>query len=428
VEGRIALPEGIILDGSYRIERVIASGGFGITYEAEDTKLGTRVAVKEYYPAELGERDATMSVRARSEQHQKTFAWGRTSFLQEARTLARFRHPSVVRVARAFEALSTAYMVMDFEEGRPLEQWLRELGRAPTQEELDRIADPVLDALEMMHAQSFIHRDIAPDNIIIRADGIPVLLDFGAARRAVAEMSRTLTGIVKAGYSPQEQYATDDSRLQGPWTDLYAFGATLYRAVAGRPPAEATLRALGVKTPKISDEATDSYRSGFLAAIEACLALAPADRPRSVARLRVKLFAPDTSASVPIRSIPSLQSSLRASATVLAPRQWIISALIVLFMLSGAFAGLHYARWAADDSNAKVGQVAWAAIKDTTSIGSRVAEGNIDEKPDFLLTDLMEEIFCLVDPRSDWGHSASAPERGGDQNMKRVQDHFEVSF
>jgi serine/threonine protein kinase len=390
VEGRIALPKGIVLDGSYRIERVIASGGFGITYEAEDTKLGTRVAVKEYYPAELGERDATMSVRARSEQHQKTFAWGRKSFSQEARMLARFRHPSIVRVARVFEALSTAYMVMDFEEGQPLEQWLRGLGRGPTQQELDRITDPILDALEMMHAQSFIHRDIAPNNIIIRADGTPVLLDFGAARRTVAEMSRMLTGIVKAGYSPQEQYATD-SRFQGPWTDLYAFGATLYRAVGGRPPAEATLRALGVKTPKISDEATDNYRIGFLAAIDACLALAPVDRPRSVAQLQVMLFTPGTSAGVPMvetetRRIPLLRPSLRTAANALAPRQWIISAAMVPLMLLGAFAGLHYARSAAEESNARVGQVAWVAINKTTSIGSRTAKGG--EKPDFLLLTL----------------------------------------
>jgi serine/threonine protein kinase len=395
VEGRIALPKGVVLDGSYRIERVVASGGFGITYEAEDTKLGTRVAIKEYYPAELSERDATMGVRARSEEHQETFVWGRKSFLQEARILARFRHPSIVRVARVFEALSTAYMVMDFEKGQPLEQWLRGLGRAPKQSELDRISHSILDALETMHAQSFIHRDIAPDNIIIRADGVPVLLDFGAARRAVAEMSRMLTGIVKAGYSPQEQYATDN-QFQGPWTDLYAFGATLYRAVTGRPPAEATLRALGVMIPKISDEVTDSYRFGFLTAIDACLALAPADRPRSIAQLRMMLFTPDTSASAPMgkterRRIPSLQPSRRTAAKALAPRHWIISAAMILLMLSGGAAGLHYARSAEDDSNVKVEQVAWTAINKAMSIRSRAA--NSDEKLDFLLTDLVDEIF-----------------------------------
>jgi serine/threonine protein kinase len=241
LDSRLALPQNTVLDNSYRIERVIGSGGFGITYDAEDIKLRTKVALKEYYPADFGDRDATMSVRPKSELHRKTFEWGRSRFLEEAQTLARFRHSSIVRVTRVFEALSTAYMVMDLETGQSLEAWLRNLGRPPTQEELDRLLAPLLDALEIMHRQNFLHRDIAPDNIIVRGDGTPVLLDFGAARNAVAEMSRTLTGVVKAGYSPHEQYATD-SRLQGPWSDIYALGATLYRAVTGRPPEEATLR------------------------------------------------------------------------------------------------------------------------------------------------------------------------------------------
>jgi serine/threonine protein kinase len=219
VDGRLSLPRNTVLGESYRIERVIGSGGFGITYAAEDIHLGTRVAIKEYYPDEFGSRDDTLRVRPKSHRQKETFDWGLRSFLEEARTLARFRHPSVVQVTRVFEAHSTAYMVMTFEEGKDFEAWLRALGRAPTQAELDRIAGPLLDALEMMHAQKFLHRDIAPDNIIVRADGTPVLLDFGAARRAVAEKSRTLTGIVKTGYSPFEQYATD-GRLQGPWTDL----------------------------------------------------------------------------------------------------------------------------------------------------------------------------------------------------------------
>jgi serine/threonine protein kinase len=164
VEGRLELPKGTLLDGSYRIERVIGSGGFGITYEADDVKLHTKIAIKEYYPEEYGRRDASFSVRPTSEKLKVTFEWGRTSFLQEARTLARFRHPSIVRVTRVFEAYSTAYMVMDFEQGQSFEAWLKRLGRAPTQDELDRIASPLLDALELMHSESFLHRDIAPDS------------------------------------------------------------------------------------------------------------------------------------------------------------------------------------------------------------------------------------------------------------------------
>src|SRR6476619_6837299 len=136
------------------MDRVIGSGGFGITYVAEDTRLRTRVAIKEYYPAEFGVRDVGLSVRPTSERHKRTFDWGRTRFLEEASTLARFRHPSIVRVTRVFEAHSTAYMVMDFEEGRSLEAWLSSLGRAPTQEEMDRISLPLLDALELMQDQN----------------------------------------------------------------------------------------------------------------------------------------------------------------------------------------------------------------------------------------------------------------------------------
>jgi len=183
---------GTVLADSYRVLRQIGGGGFGITYAAEDIRLGTTVAIKEYYPEAFGDRDSTMTVRPKSERHKSTFDWGKSSFLQEARMLARFQHPSIVRVSRVFEAHSTAYMVMDFERGENFDTWLNRLGRAPTQDELDRIAAPLLGALEMMHDEKFLHRDIAPDNIIVRADGTPVLLDFGAARRAIAERSHAL--------------------------------------------------------------------------------------------------------------------------------------------------------------------------------------------------------------------------------------------
>jgi len=152
LDTRFALPADTLLDGAYRIVRVVGTGGFGITYEAEDINLCTAVAIKEYYPDEFGDRDAGMSVRAKSERHRKTFEWGRSNFLKEARTLARFEHSSIVRVSRVFEANSTAYMVMSFERGQSLEAWLRGLGRPPTQAELDAIVVPLLGALEMMHA------------------------------------------------------------------------------------------------------------------------------------------------------------------------------------------------------------------------------------------------------------------------------------
>ena len=142
MDDRVVLPVNTVLDGSYRIVRVVGSGGFGITYEAEDIKLGTKVAIKEYYPSRLRRPRRHHERQPKSDRHKKTFQWGRSNFLQEARTLARFEHPSIVRVTRVFEANSTAYMVMRFEQGQSFEDWLKGLGRPPTQDELDAIVAP----------------------------------------------------------------------------------------------------------------------------------------------------------------------------------------------------------------------------------------------------------------------------------------------
>jgi hypothetical protein len=352
VDDRVVLPVNTVLDNAYRIVRVVGSGGFGITYEAQDIKLNARIAVKEYYPCDFGVRDQTMAVRPKSERHRETFDWGRANFLQEARTLARFEHPSIVRVSRVFETNATAYMVMRFEQGRSFEGWLQSLGRLPGQEELDAILVPLLEALEIMHAQKFLHRDIAPDNIIIRPDNTPVLLDFGAARRAVAERSRALTGIVKAGFSPQEQYASD-GRLQGPWSDIYALGGTLYRAVTGTVPEEATLRVSDDRTPPAASITTGKYRPGFLAAIDACLRVRYTDRPQSVAELRPMLFAADwPPAKGPPQ--PKAQSETRPASPARPVRDRARgssggrSALVMaafLVLLGGAYGGLEYTRW-----------------------------------------------------------------------------------
>lgn len=285
MDTRADLPVNTVIDGTYCIKRKIGGGGFGITYEADDLGLGTTVALKEYYPADFGDRSGTMSVIPKSERYESVFEWGRSSFLDEAQMLARFRHPSIVRVTRVFQANDTAYMVMDYENGKDLETWLKDLGRRPTQTELDAICAPLLHALALMHAQHFLHRDIAPDNIIIRADGSPVLLDFGAARRAMAERTKTLTRIVKAGYSPHEQYAAD-GRLQGPWTDIYALGATLYRAIMGAPPEVATLR---IDEDRLAP-AAGPYRRKFLAAVNASLRMSFKQRPQDVAALRALMF------------------------------------------------------------------------------------------------------------------------------------------
>jgi hypothetical protein len=197
----------------------------------------------------------------------------------------------------------------------------------------------------MMHAKDFLHRDIAPDNILVRTNGSPVLLDFGAARRAVAEMSRALTGIVKAGYSPHEQYSSD-SRRQGPWSDIYALGATLYRAVAGLPPEEVTLRVDQDRMAPAAAAARSTYRPEFLAGIDACLKVRASERPQSVSQLRTLLLTPVAAPTARVRNLPST-GRLTHAAGQRRSGQWRLVAAGFLALLAAAYGGFEYARWQA---------------------------------------------------------------------------------
>ena len=288
----VALPEGTILVGDYRVERVIGAGGFGITYLAEETSLARQVTIKEYFPVDFAARDQAEDVLPRSRASEADYTWGLERFLDEAKTLARFTHPNIVRVYRYFRARKTGYIAMQFEEGQSFKAWLKGLGRAPRQPELDRIVAPLLDALELIHGADFLHRDIAPDNIIIRPDGTPVLIDFGSARGEIASHTKTLSALVKPGYSPYEQYATTAASRQGPWTDIYSLAATLYHAVTGKRPPDAPSRMVADEMISAREAALSSYRPGFLAAIDKALVLDMEKRPRSIAAWRKELLAP----------------------------------------------------------------------------------------------------------------------------------------
>lgn len=289
----IALPDGTELVGDYRIERVLGAGGFGITYLADELALERRVTIKEYFPSDFAARANSINASPRSQDCDGDYRWGLDRFIEEAQTLAKFNHPHIVRVYRYFRANNTAYMVLHFEEGQSLKNWLKGLGRAPRQKELDRILEPLLQALELIHKADFLHRDIAPDNIIIRKDGNPVLIDFGSARGEIASHSKTVSALVKPGYSPYEQYA-ETSRQQGPWTDIYALGATLYHAVTGKRPPDAPSRMVNDEYIPARQAALSSYRTRFLRAIDAAMALNIDARPRSIAAWRGELLAPDT--------------------------------------------------------------------------------------------------------------------------------------
>jgi hypothetical protein len=296
MDHREILPVGAELVGDYRIKKVLGQGGFGITYKAEHLKLGNTVAIKEYFPNQFATRDQTMTIRPRTQGHSDMYEWGRTRFLEEARTLAKFDHPTIVRVLHVFEVLNSAYMVLRFEQGPSMKGWLKKLGRAPTQAELDALARPLLEAIALLHRNGLIHRDIAPDNVIVRADGSPALLDFGAARYAIAEETKALTGMVKHGYSAPEQYTASASR-QGAWTDLYAFGATFYHAVTGKPPEPSTERMLEDKVVSAVKAARGKYRQPFLEAIDWSMRIDPQSRPRTAEAMMQAMFAATTAAS-----------------------------------------------------------------------------------------------------------------------------------
>lgn len=288
----VALPEGTVLVGDYRIERVLGAGGFGITYLATEIALDRAVTIKEYFPSDFAARVQDQGAGARSQGCAEDYRWGLDRFIEEAQTLAKFDHPHIVRVYRYFRANNTAYMVLHFEEGQSLKGWLKGLGRAPRQKELDAILAPLLDALEIIHKADFLHRDIAPDNIMIRKGGAPVLIDFGSARGEIAAHSKTVSALVKPGYSPYEQYA-ETSRQQGPWTDIYALGATLYHAVTGKRPPDAPSRMVKDEMVSSRDAALSSYRASFLKAIDRSLALNVDSRPQSIAAWRGDLLAPE---------------------------------------------------------------------------------------------------------------------------------------
>jgi hypothetical protein len=285
----------------YVLERVLGQGGFGITYLARDSNLDQAVAIKEYLPVDVATRRADATVQPRSEEQSERYRWGLDRFIREARTLAKFDHPNIVRVLSVFEQNGTAYMLMRFEEGENFAALL-DRKRMLGEDELLRVLLPVLDGLKLVHEAGFIHRDIKPDNIHIRADGSPVLLDFGSARHALGH-ARTVTILVAPGYAPFEQYYSSGED-QGPWTDIYSLGATCYRAIAGVPPMDAIARSKGIlgSTRELLVPATaigsGRYSERFLKAVDHALAFAEKDRPGTIAQWRRELIG-DQPAALP---------------------------------------------------------------------------------------------------------------------------------
>jgi serine/threonine protein kinase len=276
----------------YTIKEILGQGGFGITYLAHDNNLDENVAIKEYLPIELAVREGDDSVQPVTEDRNKNYKWGLDRFIKEARTLSKFKHPNIVRVRSVFEENNTAYMVMEYEQGETLQDILTRRKRLE-EAELLSVLVPILGGLALVHKAGFIHRDIKPANIFIRKDGSPVLIDFGSARQALGEQTKTLTSLVSPGYAPFEQYYSK-GESQGPWTDIYGLGATLYRVVVGRAPMDAVDRSRSIHEASSDtlvsavDIGKGNYSARFLKAIDHALKFKPTERPQSLERWKTE--------------------------------------------------------------------------------------------------------------------------------------------
>jgi serine/threonine protein kinase len=284
-----ALPIGTRL-GEFEIIGVVGEGGFGIVYLVLDHSLGRRVALKEYMPSALAARGGGAQVSVKSSRHRETFELGLKSFVNEARLLAQFDHPSLVKVYRFWEGNGTAYMVMPFYEGTTLRERLHAMGSPPDESWLMGLLAPLTEALQVIHAEQCYHRDIAPDNIILlEGSGRPVLLDFGAARRVIGDMTQALTVILKPGYAPLEQYAEVPGLKQGPWTDVYALAAVVYFAIVGRTPPPAVGRSMHDQYEPLSQLAAGRYSLRLTQAVDRALRVMPKERTASIAEFRAQL-------------------------------------------------------------------------------------------------------------------------------------------
>jgi serine/threonine protein kinase len=328
-----ALPDGTWL-GEFRIVRTLGSGGFGIVYLALDTTLQREVAIKEYLPMAIAKRGSGMNIEVRVDP--PTFNAGLESFLYEARLLARFEHPALVKVHRFWRANNTAYMVMRYYPGRTLKEERSRRDAPPDEAWLRGLLLPILDALEQLHQAGIYHRDVSPDNIVILENGSPVLLDFGSARRVIGDRTQALTAVLKPNFAPVEQYADAPLLRQGPWTDLYALGAVVHYMMTGQAPVPAVVRTMNDTLVKLASEGAARFPSvstTFLAAIDWSLEIAPATRPQSVQDLRDALVSrellPHRDAR-PLLAAPSPQAAAAAPNRRLSKRAAAASLAVVV--------------------------------------------------------------------------------------------------
>jgi len=287
------LKPGTILN-HYEIARVLGAGGFGITYLARNTKSNLDVVIKEYFPNEFAIRGMDSSIMAKTDA-ESDFQKGLKRFKEEAKTLVQFDHKTIVKILDYFEANNTAYFVMRDEGGIDLDRYMQQHRPPMSQEEVLEIVIPILEGLKEVHSYNYLHRDIKPGNILLRANELPVLIDFGASKIALGEVSKSITSILTEGYAPPEQYSTD-VKQQGPFTDLYSLAAVMYKMITGAVPPGAQTRIYAKTTDKedpyepLVSQDLSQYDYHFLDTIDTALSLNAKQRPQTVQEFQAQLL------------------------------------------------------------------------------------------------------------------------------------------
>ena len=413
------LPIGTRL-GEFEITGLVGEGGFGIVYLAYDHSLERDIALKEYMPSALAARTSTLTVSVKSERHADTFQAGLKSFINEARLLAKFDHPSLVKVYRFWEANGTAYMVMPFYYGSTLKDALRDRGSPPDETWLKNLLAPLIDALALLHKDQCFHRDISPENILILDNGRPLLLDFGAARRVIGDMTQALTVILRPGYAPIEQYADTPEMKQGAWTDIYALASVIYFAIMGKPPLPSVARLISDLLVPLCEQAADRYSKQFLLAIDKGLQIKPEDRPQDVTEFGVLLGIGDRRAreralqqgAIPeSKSTPDIQAPAHNKVEISVPeksklsiRRWLFYTVPLLVLMIGAGLWLSYKKEPTDVTIPKPlasnsGQPSIASLPDMAKTESaqqnatQIKTPTVIPAPPFDPVQILDEVF-----------------------------------
>ena len=296
----LALSAGHVVD-KYRIESVLGYGGFGIVYKAVHVALGRQVAIKEYLPQEIATREGS-TVRPLSERESGDYEYGKARFLDEAKQLAGFSHSNIVGCSDFIEANGTAYLVMDFEDGLPLDKLLRsrrEQNNSLSEDEIKRVVLPLLDGLAAIHEHGVLHRDIKPSNIFIRRrTEQPVLIDFGSAKQGFSERSKSMAPYTE-GYAAMEQI--EEAGNLGPWTDIYAIGAVMWRIIADENPPKVESRSFAAVRGRpdplrpATEVGKERHSAAFLQVVDKCLAVREDRRYQSAQELQQALRHPTLS-------------------------------------------------------------------------------------------------------------------------------------